>query len=144
MQRKISEIRQELQGVKARGEYTPEKLRAFNRKSAWDRGVCDYAEWLLDDYLDRRDLLGVDENTRIGSISEKDLLNGAESWSEYSHYGCCLVYDEDICQALCSPKEQNRLRNGELPPNAHEDWLDFQARALQQAAKKVLAAVNRR
>ena len=72
MQRKISDIRAELQGIKARENYTPEQLRKFYRKSAWRRGVCDYAEWLFDDYLDRRDLLGVDEGiVRIGKSPRK-------------------------------------------------------------------------
>lgn len=144
MQRKISDIRRELQGQKARGEYSPEKLRAFYRKSAWKRGVCDYAEWLFDDYLDRRDLLGCDENIRIGKIKEADLLNGAASWDQYSRGGCSLIYNEDICKALCTEREQKRFHNGKLPPNNHEDWIDVQARALQEAAEMVLAAANRR
>lgn len=144
MQRKIIDIRRELRGPKARGDYSPEKLRQFYRKSAWDRGVCDYAESLFDDYLERRDLLGQDEELRIGKITEKDLLNGATNWKQYSHGGCSLIYDEDICKALCSPKEQKRTHNGELPPNDREDWLDVQARALQQAAMIVVNAVNRR
>lgn len=144
MQRRISDIRKELKGPKARGEYTPEMLRQFHRKSAWNKGVCNYAEELFDNYLDRRDLLDYDDEARIGKIAEKDLLNGAADWNQYSHGGCSLIYDEDICMALCSPKEQKRTHNGELPPNDKEDWLDVQARALQQAATLVLKAVNRR
>lgn len=145
MQRKISDIRAELQGEKARGNYTPEQMRKFYRKSAWHRGVCDYAEWLFDDYLDRHELSGVDEEiVRIGKITEKDLLNGASSWEQYSRGGCALVYDEDICKALFSPKDQKRSQNGALPPNDHEDWIDVQTRVLKEAAEKVLAAVNRR
>lgn len=144
MQRSITDIRQELQGPRERENYTPDMLNKFRRKSAWDRGVCDYAEQLFDDYLERRDLLNCDGSIRIGKITEADLLNGAESWEDYSYGGCSLIYDSDVCEALCSPSERKRTRDGELPPNSRENWLDVQARALRQAASKVIKAVNRR
>ena len=50
----------------------------------------------------------------------------------------------DICKRLCSPSEQRKTKNGERKPNANEEWLDVQARALCQAARLVIDIVNRR
>jgi len=96
-----------------------------NRKdrSAWDKGVTAYAI----------DLLEQAEHDEITRYSEKDLLNGAVNWKQYSHGGCAAIYDSDIAEALCSPSELKRKRGGELQPNSRESWLDVQARALSQA-----------
>ncbi|MEG1562512.1 MAG: hypothetical protein RR365_02105 [Bacteroides sp.] len=129
MQRHIADIRHDIETNPAR--------------SAWDKGVRGYAEELFDGYV--RDALNIcDENTCLGKIAEKDLLNGASDWSQYSWGGCADVYDCDICEHLCSPSEQKKRRGGELRPNANEEWLDVQARALRQAARLVIRAVNRR
>ena len=75
---------------------------------------------------------------------KEDLLNGAKNWSQYSRDGNYLIYDSDICKALCGPREQKRTKTGTLPPNDREDWMDMQARALQQAAAILMDEVNRR
>ena len=79
----------------------------------------------------------------IGKITEKDLLDGAKDWYEYSWGGCSLLYNSDICKRLCSPSEQRKTKNGERKPNANEEWLDVQARALYQAARLIISIVNR-
>jgi hypothetical protein len=71
------------------------------------------------------------------NLLEKAMLNGADSWSQYSYGGCSLVYDGDIAERLCAPSEFKKKRGGELPPNAREQWLDVQARALNQACNRV-------
>lgn len=38
---------------------------------------------------------------------------------------------------LCTPSELRRTHNGERRPNSREEWLDTQARALYQAARRV-------
>lgn len=101
------------------------KLEAKKTRSAWQRGVKDYAIDLLDN-------IEGDEMPPVNEI-KKALLNGADDWYQYSWGGCALIYDGDICNALCSPSKIKRKREGELPPNNHEDWLDVQARALVQA-----------
>ena len=100
-----------------------------NRKdrSAWDKGVTGYA----------MDLLEQSEHDEITRYSEKDLLNGADSWNQYSYGGCAAIYDADIAAALCSPSELKRKRGGELQPNSRESWLDVQARALTQAWTRI-------
>lgn len=129
MQRRIEEILKDIQAKTAR--------------SAWDKGVREYAEELFEEYVTER-LHITDPKIRIGKITEADLLNGADSWSQYSWGGCSLIYDSDICERLCSPSEQKKKGYGERRPNAEEEWLDVQARALQQAAMIVRRAVNRR
>jgi hypothetical protein len=105
-------------------------------RSAWDRGVQKYAIDLLED---------LPKNVEYGSIDslKADLLNGAASWSMYSWGGCSLVYDSDIAERLCCPSELKKTRNGERRPNSREEWLDVQARALHQAAAKILRYARR-
>lgn len=101
------------------------KLEAKKVRSAWQKGVKNYAIDLLDN-------IESDEMPSLTEIKEA-LLNGASDWHEYSWGGGALIYDCDICNALCSPSEIKRKREGELPPNNREAWLDTQARALAQA-----------
>ena len=97
------------------------------RKSAWSRGVEEYADEL------RQNLC---ENNL--KPTEANMLNGARDWKEYSYGGNSLIYDEDIARRLSSPSELKRTKNGQLKPNSREEWLDTQARALYQASRKVL------
>ena len=101
-------------------------------RSAWSRGVKAYALELLEDW----------EESGKKYLTEMDLLNGARDWGEYSWGGSALIYDEDIAERLCTPSELKRTRNGERRPNAREEWLDTQARALFQAARLIMQAVR--
>ena len=98
-------------------------------RSAWSKGVKGYALELLDD---------LDENITLAELDKETLLNGAESWKEYSWGGCSEIYNEDIAVRLCAPSELKKTRNGELKPNMNEEWLDVQASALNQAARRIL------
>lgn len=106
-------------------------------KSTWDKGVLVYALELFDNYIEES---GDDP---INQITEKDLLQGAKDWQQYSRGGFSLIYDEDICKRLSTPSEQKRTRYGERKPNLNEEWLDVQARALYQAAQIVLSIANK-
>lgn len=120
------------------------ELAAMDQRSAWNRGVTTYALELVEDlekaaehgYFDAEDLTAP-------KILEKALLNGAESWSQYSWGGCSLIYDSDIAERLCTPSELKRTRNGERRPNSREEWLDTQAKALTQAAARVRKAARK-
>ena len=103
-----------------------ERVAHLNPRSAWNRGVMRYALELIN-------------SIEVGEeITEKNLLNGAENWKEYSYGGCSLIYDVDICRRLCSPSEIKKTKDGERRPNKQETWLDVQARALYQAARLIL------
>ncbi len=104
--------------------------------SAWDKGVRTYAEEIFYSYIEDLD------DDFIEQITEKDLLIGAEDWQRYSEGGFSLISDTDICKRLCSPSEQKNTQNSERKPNSKEDWIDIQARALQQAAAIILSIVN--
>lgn len=97
-------------------------------RSAWKRGVCDYA-------MDFVDFL---EEENPEKVTREVLLNGARDWTDFSYGGCSLIYDGDICDRLCNDTEKKRTRNGELRPNREEEWLDVQARALLQASGLVV------
>lgn len=115
-----------------------ESIAAEKQRSAWDKGVTQYALELVDElaeqiggrYVDPAEL----EKPRILRAA---LLNGAKDWREYSWGGCSLIYDPDIASRLCCPSELKKTRNGERRPNGREEWLDVQGRALFQAANRV-------
>ena len=92
--------------------------------------------WIFNNYIESLN------DDSIEQITEKDLLNGAEDWQQYSEGGFSLIFDTDICKRLCSPSEQKKTQNGKRKPNSKEDWIDVQARALQQAAAIILSIVN--
>lgn len=115
-----------------------EKVEVIRAYSAWDRGVKEYAIELMEQ---------LEESARGGYLSDnafdnratlrKELLNGAEDWKQYSWGGCSLIYDGDIAERLCSPSAFKKSKNGERKPNAAEEWLDVQARALANASRIV-------
>lgn len=103
-----------------------EMLEDVNARSAWDKGVKHYADFLLD---------CVDPMEEVAENLEKVLLNGAKDWHEYSWGGCAYVYNRNIAKVLCTPSEFKRKKGGALKPNSSEEWLDTQARACFQACK---------
>lgn len=112
-------------------------------RSAWGRGVKEYALELLDSLNEAVEggyFFADDLNAP--KLVRKALLNGADDWSAYSWGGCALIYNSDIAERLCPPSELKKTRNGERRPNNSEEWLDTQARALGQAAYKVREAVR--
>ena len=106
-------------------------IESTKARSAWSRGVKAYALELLSD---------LPHNVEYGSPMSlvDDMLNGARNWSQYSLGGCSLIYNEDIAKRLCTPSELRKTKNGELQPNKEEQWLDCQARALNQAANNIV------
>ena len=111
-----------------------------SERSAWARGVKDYALELLENLESNPSL--IDEFNEGMPIREKDLLNGASNWFEYSYGGCSSIYDQDIAERLCTPSELKKTRQGDRNPNAREDWMQCQARALGQACRLVLRAAK--
>lgn len=130
MQRLISDIRNEIENYPSR--------------TSWERGVRSFAVDIFDKYIEQLKLNLWDDRVRIGKITEESMLNGAKNWNQYSRDGNYLIYNRDICRSLYNKKEQKRTKCGELPPNDHEDWLDVQGKALQQAAQIVMRIANRR
>ena len=108
-------------------------------RSAWDKGVTLYAFDLLDGLNEAMAYNNRDPESR--TEAKKWMLNGARDWEQFSYGGCALVYDGDIAERLCTPSELKKTRNGERRPNARENWLDCQARALFQASTRVLRTI---
>lgn len=102
------------------------ELEQRKDRSAWNKGVTAYALELLEDIADNEE------------ITKERLLNGASDWNQYSWGESSLIYDEDIAKRLCTPSELKKTRNGERKPNASEEWLDTQARALFQACNRII------
>ena len=108
-----------------------QKIESTNPRSAWDKGVKNYAIDLVD---------GMEEGQEFSCQS---LLNGAQDWSQYSYGGCALIYDADIAKALCSPSELKSRKGGEWQPSKSKTWLDVQADALKQACNLILRTYKR-
>lgn len=103
--------------------------KAAGTRSYWERGVYTYAFLILSN---------VDKDEEITSKNMlKILLNGASDWIKYSEGGSAFVSDLTIAETLCTPSELKKTKGGERNPNRRETWLDVQARALYQAAKKI-------
>lgn len=119
------------------------KIENRNDRSAWAKGVTVYALELLDEldeaiesgYFDEADLAAP-------KLLKRQLLNGADDWGQYSWGGCSLIYDEDIAFRLCNQTELKKTNYGKRRPNASEEWLDTQARALSQASRLILATIR--
>lgn len=99
--------------------------------SKWSQGVAEYADELRE-FLAENNLETTKEN----------MLNGAKDWIEYSYGGSALIYDYDIAERLATPSEiKSRTRKDgsfNQMANTSDSWLDVQARALNQACRKVL------
>ena len=97
-------------------------------RSAWKRGVKEYALELVDNITDQQ----LHDCTTRNTLS-KALLIGAPRVSDYSWGGCTLIYDRDIAFRLCTNSELLKTDEGRKPPNRFESWLDVQTRAIRQA-----------
>lgn len=104
------------------------KLNGLKARSKWDKSVLEDALFLLE---------SCEEDELFLATFEKKLLDGADSWEQFSWGGCALVYNSDLARHYCTPSELRRTKNGRLPPNKNEQWLDVQARALYQACNKI-------
>lgn len=112
-------------------------------RSAWGRGVTAYALELLEELAEavRGGWVTLEELGASAGARKSAMLNGARDWSDYSWGGCSLIYNGDIAERLCTPSELKRTRGGEWRPNASEEWLDTQARALFQASNRASRAL---
>lgn len=121
-----------------------EKAPQRKNVSAWDKGVKNYADVLIDNLSDDYCMIfdnqqELDEQIKI---FKKILLNGADNWNQYSYYGMAYIYDEEIAAALCTPSEYRKTKGGEKQPNSWETWLDVQARALVQAERLIKSTIR--
>lgn len=110
-------------------EATLKNLEAVKCRSAWSKGVKEYAYMLLDHIFKDSDYKSISNFKALHA----ELLDGAKDWKQFSWGGCSLIYNEGIAKTLCSPSELKRCKNGMLRPNRQEQWLDVQTRALIQA-----------
>ena len=110
-------------------------VEEFPNRSAWKKGVKEYAYELLDNLEEKAQ--SYERLPKNGRELEEWILNGAISWEDYSYGGCSLIYDGDIAERLCTPSELKKKDGGRLAPNSQESWLDVQTRALRQACIRI-------
>lgn len=115
------------------------KVEQTKTRSAWDRGVKEYAEELLEKLAEAVEGGYVDESYLSNRrLFERAMLNGAADWKQYSEGGSALCYDHQIAERLCAPWELRKTDNGRKDPNPRETWIDVQSRALFQAAQMIM------
>lgn len=105
-------------------------------RSAWDKGVTDYAFDML--YHWEENAPYYEEEITLESL----ILSGAKNWKEYSWCGFSLVSYYQIAARLCTPSELEKTDYGYRRPNKKEDWLDTQARACFQAFRRIAEALE--
>lgn len=113
-------------------------IEARKERSAWSKGVKDYALEMVEDFENNRlDVLHLIAPCDLNYYVRKLCLNGASDFKELSYSGNYLIYDEDIAKRLCTKSELKSVthKDGSLreKANKRETWLDVQARALYQA-----------
>ena len=101
-------------------------------RSAWDKCVYDYAFDILEPLGDE-----------LENVKADTLMNGVNTWTDYSYGGCALICDDDIAKRMCTPSEYKKYLNAS--PNSKlsdsDYWLgDVQTRALFQAMSKIRSA----
>ena len=109
-----------------------ENMKKRFARSAWDRGVYDYAFDILEPLGDE-----------LENVNADTLMNGVNTWTDYSYGGCALICDDDIAKRMCTPSEYKKYLNA--GPNSKlsdsDYWLgDVQTRALFQAMSKIWSA----
>lgn len=112
-------------------EFMRKQVEAKKARSAWDKGVKLYALEMIDEMIERT-TWDNDLPTNAGQL-RRWALNGASDWQQYSEGGCALIYNRQIAERLCTATELKRTDNGRKNPNASENWIECQARALYQA-----------
>ena len=119
-------------------EATLENLKAVKCRSAWNKGVKEYAYMLLDNIFSYSDYKSI---TNFKSLHE-ELLNGKGNWYQFSWEGDAFIYGKNIAETLYSPSKLKKCKNGMLRPNKKEQWLDVQAHALFQAENLIKSCVE--
>ena len=119
-------------------EATLKNLKLVKCRSAWNKGVKEYAYMLLDNIFSYSDYKSI---TNFKSLHE-ELLNGKRNWYQFSWEGDAFIYDKNIAETLYSPSKLKKCKNGMLRPNKKEQWLDVQARALVQAENLINSCVE--
>lgn len=94
-----------------------DRIKQMDEPTAWVQGIKEQA----------LDMIEQAEVELTKTNLKKELLNGASDWSEYSYGGNALIYDWDIAARY---RPQSEFINN---PNAYENWLDLQARVIEQA-----------
>ena len=134
----IEELNQKISTPENMVKAIRSEVEKTKTRSAWDRGVKEYAVEMLTElgfsaeygYADADDFSN-------WMMLHKKLLNGAANWRQYSEGGSALCYDGQIAARLCAPWELRKTDNGRKEPNASETWIDVQSRALYQAADMI-------
>ena len=104
-------------------------------RSAWKRGVKEYADELLDSLEEKAQ--SYERLPKNEKELEEWLLNGAMNWENYSYRGYSLKSSRQIAERLCTPSEFRKKDGGRLKPSRYETWFSEQAKALNLACLRI-------
>ena len=112
-----------------------ENMKKRFARSAWDKGVYDYAFDILEPLGDE-----------LEDVNADTLMNGTNTWTAYTYGDYGLICDDDIAKRMCTPSEYKKYLNA--GPNSKlsdsDYWLgNVQTRALFQAMAKIRRAYTR-
>lgn len=117
-------------------EEIKKRLETAPCRSAWKKGVRAYAFEMLEN---------IQEGYIIDAIEHQNLkdlvLSGADDFQDLSSSARYFVFDGDIANRLCNPSELKRYLKYYGEPNRRENWIDVQARALEQAYRMISDAI---
>ena len=103
-------------------------------RSQWKKAVKIYEEELYDSLSEKSDkalikAFSFAHYDEIKSHINKLLLNGADSWEDFSKSGCSLCYNTDIEDRILPPSQRGKYGSERL--------LAMQAEALREAAANI-------
>lgn len=98
-----------------------------NVTSGWKHAIKLYAIDLLELFKENN------AKTPNTPFVEKEFLDGASNWREYSENGNSLIYTEDIAERMCTDRQLKLVGGGKKDPSKHMTWIQLQGNALKQA-----------
>ena len=103
------------------------------RRTQWMKAVETLKEMILDNIEE------FEKDIKDYETLKKAVLNGAENFKQASYDGNFLIYNYELAEVFCTPKQLEKLETRKQFPHGigGQSWLDIQARALTQAFREI-------
>lgn len=103
------------------------------RQTQWTKAKETLKEMILSDIAEYKG------DIKDYETLKKAALNGADDFKQASYDGNYLIYNYELAQLFCTPKQLEKLENRKQFPQGinGQSWLDIQARALIQCFREI-------
>lgn len=103
------------------------------RTSQWTKAKETLKEMILSD------IANYEGEIKDYETLKKAALNGAENFKQASEGGNYLIYNYELAELFCTPKQLERLEARKQFPQGigGQSWLDIQTRALIQCFREI-------